>query len=98
MNRPLTLETPMDLPDGMGGVRRQWRALGRLWGDVSAGTVREVSGVYRVSVRVRVRAVPEGSASRPMRGQRLRDGTRAFRIRAVTDEGENLICHAEEET
>ncbi|MCE8471036.1 head-tail adaptor protein, partial [Rhodovulum sulfidophilum] len=47
-----------------------------------------------------VRGAPPGAPSRPAAGQRFREGTRYFHIRAVTEHdarGLYLACYAEEE-
>ena len=104
LNRRLALEEERKLSDGAGGWSRSWAALGVLWAAVSAGSGREVEvggqGRSRVSHRILVRAAPVGSAARPRADQRLREGTRVFRIRAVTEadpRGRFLLCWADEE-
>ena len=47
-----------------------------------------------------MRGAPQGAPSRPLPGQRLRDGARLFAIDAVTEVvpgGAYLVCHAHEE-
>lgn len=95
MNRALVLEAPVEVPDGAGGVSRDWRALGTLWAAV-AGSAREVDGVPVASLRITVRAAPTGSPARPVAGQRFREGARLFRIKAVLDGERTLTCIAEE--
>ncbi len=104
LNRRLALEMPQRLSDGMGGFSETWVVLGNLWAEITgrSGTERG-DGTARVAVanyRITVRAAPPGSSMRPQPGQKLRDGNRVFRIRAVTERdpfGRFLICHAEEE-
>ena len=50
--------------------------------------------------RITIRAVPPTSPSRPEAGQRFREGTRVFLIRAVADakDARHLICYVDEET
>lgn len=91
-------------PDGAGGFSESWTAMGELWAEVTARTGRErAEAGVPVSVaayRIVVRAAPAGAASRPRPGQRLRDGARAFVIRAVTEHdaaGFYLTCFADEE-
>jgi len=104
MNRRLRLEEPVQVGDGAGGHTVVWQEIGILWGDVAARTGREVAGagaaLSKVPFRITVRAAPVGSPSRPVAGQRFRDGTRTFAIVAVAegdDIGRHLICVAEEE-
>lgn len=104
LNRSLVLEGPVKIADGAGGYSRAWEALGVLWAELKAGAGREkaqtATTVSRVPYRITVRAAPYGAPSRPVAGQRLRDGTRIFNIHAVAEQGASgayLTCHAEEE-
>lgn len=96
MNRALVLEAPADRPDGAGGRVRGWQTLGTLWGDVQAGQTRVVDGVAVATLKITVRAAPFGAPSRPVAGQRFREGARVFRITGVADGERVLICTAEE--
>lgn len=104
LNRPLTLETAGTTPDGAGGFVRSWTKLGTVWGAVEPGRGRETTGVggalSRIVYRITLRAAPQGAPSRPMAGQRLRDGGRLFMLLSVTEAdatGRFLTCIAEEE-
>lgn len=104
LNRSLVLEAPLKVADGAGGYTRNWEPLGVLWAEVKAGSGREraetAATVSRVPYRITVRAAPHGAPSRPVAGQRLREGSRIFQIFAVSDWDVNaayLTCHAEEE-
>ncbi|EAQ25121.1 head-tail adaptor protein [Roseovarius sp. 217] len=104
LNRPLVLEGAVRLPDGAGGVTEVWEARGTLWAEVSARTGREAEAegvaVARAGYRITVRAAPQGAASRPEAGQRLRDGARIFAILSVTEAdgaGRYLSLWAQEE-
>jgi head-tail adaptor len=104
MNRSLVLEGPVKLADGAGGYTRDWEPLGVLWAEVKAGSGREkaetAATLSRVPYRITVRAAPHGAPSRPVAGQRFRDGTRVFEIYAVAEKGVHaayLTCHAQEE-
>lgn len=104
LSRSLTLETPVQVPDGAGGYTRDWQPLGVLWAEVKAGAGREAAAfavtVSRVPYRIVVRAAPMEAPSRPVAGQRFREGARVFSIQAVADKGLDgrfLICHAVEE-
>lgn len=103
LSRALVLEARQITPDGMGGGRAEWQPLGRLWAEVTPGTGRAEAGEFgsrdRVSLRITVRAAPEGAPSRPEAGQRLRLGARVFDILAVTERGADgryLTVFAEE--
>lgn len=104
LGRALDLEALQMLPDGLGGFAQTWVTLGTLWAEVIAGTGRDVPGVEMtlssVPYRITVRGAPTGAPSRPRADQRFRDGSRAYRIIAVTErdvEGRYLTCFAREE-
>ena len=104
LNRRLVLESVTRNSDGAGGFVESWDVLGELWAEVkprSGGERdREDVGVSRLDVRVTVRSAPVGSTRRPDAGQRFRDGSRIFRIMAVTEPdvaGRYLTCLAREE-
>lgn len=105
LTRALVLETPQETADGMGGITLTWNAIGTLWAEVLAGTGRDTAGeevvLSTISYRITVRGAPQGASSRPMIGQRFRDGLRVFHILAVTERdvaGRYLVCFAREET
>lgn len=104
LNRPLLLEGEVAVPDGAGGFAQSWAGLGVVWGAVVPGSGREAAGVeVPLSVqafRIWVRGAPVGAPSRPVAGQRFRDGARLFAILAVTEadaDGRYLVCAAREE-
>lgn len=104
LNRSFVLEAPLKVADGAGGYNRDWEPLGVLWAEVKAGSGREkaetAATLSRVPYRITVRAAPYGAPSRPVAGQRLRDGSRIFKIFAVAEWGVKaayLTCHTEEE-
>lgn len=105
LNRPLVLEAPLRAGDGAGGYIRDWQVRGVLWAEIKASTGRETADfaatVSRVRYRITVRAAPHGAASRPVAGQRFRDGDRLFQITAVAERDSDaryLTCFANEET
>ncbi|MEL0438650.1 head-tail adaptor protein [Phycobacter sp. K97] len=102
--RRLVLEDPQRLPDGAGGYVESWAALGTLWAEVSALSGRSADqqggSLSLQRYRITVRASPVGAVSRPRPDQRFRDGTRLFRIDAVSEadaRGRYLTCFAVEE-
>lgn len=104
LNRRLELETQQRTPDGAGGARGQWQALGTLWASVRPRSGRmaggETGSVSRCSFKIVVRGAPRGHSARPAAGQRFRMGERLFRIEAVTEmepEALYLVCECEEE-
>lgn len=104
LTRPLLLEAKVRIDDGAGGFIEAWAELGTLWAEVVAGAGRETSGeevtLAAVPYRITVRGAAQGAASRPVPGQRFRDGGRIFAIGAVTERdgtGQYLVCFAREE-
>lgn len=104
LNRALALEALERVADGAGGFTETWTLLGTLWAEVVAGAGREVPGeeitLSSVPYRITVRGAPQGAPSRPRPDQRFRDGSRIFRIIAVTERdtfGHYLTCFAREE-
>ena len=104
LTRPLVLEGRVQTADGAGGFTSVWQALGTLWAEVSPGTGRDVTGeevtLAAVPYRITVRGAPQGAPSRPLPGQRFREGARLFAIVAVTEAGragQFLTCFAREE-
>lgn len=104
LNRRVMLETAQRVPDGAGGYTSAWVPLGSVWAEIKAGTGRErfVAGITRSAVphRITVRGAPEGSAERPKPDQRFREGSRVFRILAVSERdarGAYLQCSTIEE-
>ncbi len=104
MRRWLVLEAAADVPDGSGGYVRTWALQGRHWAEVTPGTGRDTDGEEvvqaTVPLRITVRGSAVGSASRPVPGQRFRDGSRVFAILTVTErdpDGRYLVCAAREE-
>lgn len=102
--RPLVLEAPVQVADGAGGHAAGWTVLGTLWGRVSRERValraHDGVAVTRLRARITVRAAPEGAPSRPVPGQRFRDGGRVYGIEAVHAHATRrtlLVCHVNEE-
>ena len=104
LNRPLVLEGPDRAPDGAGGFVQVWAVRGTLWAKLTPRTGRDAAGgglrLARAAYRITVRAAPQGAPSRPVPGQRLRDGNRLFHILAVSESDAGigyLTLWAEEE-
>lgn len=85
LRRRLTLEAPVETPDGAGGVARTWTTVVDLWAAVEATGAdserdradrRELAGRYRVTMRWRDGV--DGAL-------RLRDGERILRIVGAAD-------------
>ncbi|TNC73407.1 head-tail adaptor protein [Rubellimicrobium roseum] len=104
LNRRLVLEHPTRTPDGAGGYHKGWTALGTLWAEVDPGTASTVAqpagAETRLPLKITVRGAPLGAPSRPLVGQRFRDGANAYPIRSVSladATGRFLLCLATEE-
>lgn len=104
LSRKLVLEQATRIADGMGGHALTWVAKGTLWADVQPGAggerYAEFVTLSNVAYRITVRGAPQGAPSRPKPEQRFRDGTRIFRIVAVTEADAGalyLTCFAQEE-
>ena len=104
LNRRLTLEKPVRVPDDAGGYVETWTPVGVVWAEVRARTGREVAAsgtvVSRVPYAIVVRGAPVGHPGRLAPEQRFRDGQRSFHIRSVAEHDANgryLICISEEE-
>lgn len=94
----------MRISDGAGGFTRDWQPLGVLWAQVKPGSGKEAAAfaatVSRVPLKIVVRAAPYGTPSRPVAGQRFREGDRLYHINAVAEKDAHaryLTCFAEEE-
>lgn len=103
LKRRLILETRARVEDGSGGFTGSWSALGVHWGAVRPATGRLERGeTYARGLgryRVTLRGVPWDSPSRPIAGQRFREGTRIFAIRSVQNQSDTrfLTCLVDEE-
>ena len=104
LTRRLVLETPLQDDDGAGGHTELWQPLGTLWAEIRSGAGREQAGpgvpMGRVAYRIVVPGALPGSLARPRADQRLREGTRTFRILAVAEydpRAAYLTCFCEEE-
>lgn len=99
-----TLEGTQATPDAAGGFTEAWVALGTVWGELrgangSEGLQGEV-GVARATHSILVRGAPYGAPSRPAVRQRLRRGSRVFRVVSVREAdpaGRFLECRVIEE-
>lgn len=103
LGRKLELEARVRTDDGAGGFAGVWSSLGTHWGAVEPSTGRlergEDAARSRASYRITIRAVPPGSSARPVAGQRFREGSRVYAIRAVLDASDArfLTCYVDEE-
>jgi len=105
LNRTMVLETPVRTQDGAGGHTTTWTAKGSLFAEVKPGMGRQVRGeiaaLSRRTIRVIIRAAAIGASSRPVPGDRFREGSVIYRIDAVAayDRGAHyLTCYTVEES
>lgn len=94
----LTLEGPVETPDGQGGAERSFAALATLWAAIEPMAARadEAAGTLPVTVTHRIRLRHRGDIAG---GMRLRMGTRIFAIHAFRDPDETgryTLCDCEE--
>lgn len=99
MRHRLVHETPVETPDGQGGVTRAFLAVDALWGAIETtampGEMADRPGAvltHLVTVRAPATVQP---------GDRLRLGARRFLVEAVSDpegRGQRLACDCREET
>lgn len=95
----LVHETPVEVPDGLGGVTVSFISVDALWGAVETrATPAEIAdrpgAVLSHAVTVRAPATVQP-------GDRLRLGARRFLVEAVSDpdgRGRRLLCDCREET
>ncbi|MCS0494185.1 head-tail adaptor protein [Ancylobacter sp. MQZ15Z-1] len=95
----LVHETPVETPDGMGGVTRTFLAVDSLWGALETSAApAEITDrpgavlTHKVTVRAPATVQP---------GDRLRLGARRFLVETVSDpdgRGRRLVCSCREET
>lgn len=104
LSRPLQLEEAQRVPDGAGGFDIDWVVRGTLWGDVQLRSGQETEGetvnLSSTRYRIVIRAAPQGAPSRPVAGQRFRNGARLFNINAVAETDSTarfLACYCDEE-
>ncbi len=104
LSRPLLLEQRVLEPDGFGGLDETWTGRGTLWADMRPRSATETAGeeasLSRALWTITVRAAPFGAPSRPVEGNRFREGRRRFSVIAVQETdpaGRWLRCIAEEE-
>ena len=100
MTRALVLEHPVRTADGACGFVTCWQALGVIWAAIRPGAGRETANLARQPYKITLRAAPYGAPSRPVPGQRFRQGDRIYRIESVAEadaKGLYLTCTATQE-
>lgn len=98
LNVRLTLERPVETPDGQGGATVGFAALATLWARIEpvAARAEEAAGAQRIAVTHRIWLRRRGDLAG---GMRLRKGARLFVIHAFCDPDETgryMLCDCEE--
>ena len=97
LNRRLTLEAPVEVEDGAGGVTRTYGAVSTLWAKVMPGsdspdvTAGSLGATLRYLITIRMRP---GITVR----HRLREDGRIYRIRAVRPSPDRRFLEIDAET
>lgn len=84
LNRRLTLEAPVETPDGAGGVTRDYTDAATLWAQVTAVSASADATADSLGALLRVRIVMRARSGMTTR-HRFRDGARIYRIIAVRE-------------
>lgn len=95
----LVHETPVETPDGQGGMVRSFIAVDALWGAIETRARPELSADRAVAALTHDITVRVPATVQP--GDRLRLGARRFEVEAVSDpegRGRRLLCRCREET
>jgi SPP1 family predicted phage head-tail adaptor len=94
----LTVEVPVEIADGAGGVARTFASVGQIW-----GLIRPMGGTEVRAEERLVQRLTHSIVIRPFAGltaaHRLRKGARVFDIRAVREDTPSRLyatCHCEE--
>lgn len=98
LNRRLTLEAPVEIVDGSGGVTRSYVVVATLWASVEPaaahGDVVAAALGATITHRIRMRSNPDVTLR-----HRLRDGARIFRIVTMRERDRRFLdIDAEERT
>lgn len=87
LNKKFTLEDARIVNDGAGGYRKDWVALGQIWGQITAQSTREALDEERAqnihTLELILRNGPRNAQARPKLGQRLRSSDVAYHITSV---------------
>jgi len=100
LNRRLTLQAPVDTPDGAGGSTRSYADVTTLWAKVEPVSARSdivaANAGATVTHRIVIRRGPDVTTR-----HRFAEGARIYRVVAVRDEDASRrfrVIHAEERT
>ena len=100
LNRRMSLEERVEVPNGSGGFSRTWVEVAELWVGVLGGAGAEVFQAGTALGRVRCRILLRAGGPRPAAGQRFREMGRVFTVRALWEadpDARYLTCDVEEE-
>jgi len=98
LDRRLTLEAPVEVDDGAGGVSRSYQAVTTLWAQVTAVSAHaDVAAASLGAIVTHSIVIRAPRAVTPF--HRFRDGARIFRVVAVRESPDRrfLEIHAEEQ-
>ncbi|HEY7229417.1 MAG TPA: phage head closure protein [Pseudolabrys sp.] len=84
LSRRLTLEAPVETPDGAGGVAREFTAVATMWAEVMPLSARVENAADSVSAALRYRIVVRKRDKITTR-HRFREAARIYRIIAVRE-------------
>jgi SPP1 family predicted phage head-tail adaptor len=96
LNRRLTLEAPLETPDGAGGVTRTYAAIATLWAQVTPVSARAEMSADRIAARVTHRIVIRAPRAVDTLS-RFREGGRVFRIVAWRESADRRFVEIEAE-
>jgi len=92
LNRRLTLEAPVETPDGQGGVARSYSAVSTIWASVVPSGARDGFEADARGAVVSHRIVIRRNAAVTLRN-RLRDGAAIFHIIAMREDASRQFLH-----
>ena len=90
----LTLQAPVETPDGQGGVTRSHTALGAIWAKVERLASRESLAADADGATLRVRITTRAPLALSLQ-HRLADGDESYRIAGYRDDGRFVVIDAE---
>jgi SPP1 family predicted phage head-tail adaptor len=98
LNRRLTLEAPVETPDGAGGVTRGYTSVATLWASVAPASARGGVEAHAHGATITHHIQVRYSADITLR-HRFRDGARLFRIVSMRERHKRFLdIDAEERT
>lgn len=90
----LTLQAPVEIADGQGGVMRSYASQGAIWAMVETLTSRESVAADADGATLRVRITARAPLAISLQ-HRLTDGGKTYRIMGYRDDGRLIVIDAE---